>query len=69
MGPAGQNTYRKGIDEPSEWGHREMDGQAREGNGRDDLGRMSQILMRTDPTVNGGQAFSRVDRQHCVREE
>jgi|GEM_PF-3333470 len=28
--------------EPSEWGHREMDGQAREGNGRDERERTSQ---------------------------
>jgi len=57
MSIAGQSSYVKGIDEPSEWGHREMDGQAREGNGRDEQERTSQILMRTDPTVNGGAAF------------
>src|SRR6266487_3132774 len=45
------NLYGKGIDEPSEWGHREIDGQAREGNGRDDWERTSQILMRYDPTL------------------
>jgi RHS repeat-associated protein len=49
--------HRKGIDEPSEWGHREMDGQAREGNGRDERERTSQILMRADPSVNGGLFF------------
>jgi hypothetical protein len=46
-----------GADEPSEWEHREMDGQAREGNGRDERERTSQILMRTDASVNGGQPF------------
>jgi RHS repeat-associated protein len=45
------NLYGKGIDEPSEWGHREIDGQAREGNGRDEWERTSQILMRYDPTL------------------
>ncbi len=30
------------ADEPSEWGHREMDGQAREGNGRAERERTSQ---------------------------
>ncbi len=47
-----RNLYGKGIDEPSEWGHREMDGQAREGSGRDERERTSQILMRTDYTFN-----------------
>jgi RHS repeat-associated protein len=32
--------------EPSEWGHREMDGQAREGSGRDERGRTSQYAPR-----------------------
>ena len=30
LGNPAKNVYGKGIDEPSEWGHREMDGQARE---------------------------------------
>jgi RHS repeat-associated protein len=39
---AGVNVYGKGVDEPSEWRHREMDGQAREGNGRAERERRSQ---------------------------
>src|ERR1700730_3800516 len=51
------NLYGKGIDEPSEWGHGEIDGQAREGNGRDEQERTSQILMRYDPTLTQNQTF------------
>jgi RHS repeat-associated protein len=40
------SSYGKGIDEPSEWGHREMDGHACEGNRRDERQRTSQILER-----------------------
>lgn len=47
-----KNLYGKGIDEPSEWGHREMDGQACEGSGRDERERASQILMRIDYTFS-----------------
>jgi hypothetical protein len=49
--------YGKGIDEPSEWGHREMDGQACEASGRDERERTSQILMRTDYTFNPTAVF------------
>jgi len=52
-----KNVYGKGIDEPSEWGHREMDGQAREGSGRDERERTSQILMRYDPTLTQNKTF------------
>src|SRR5581483_7434368 len=38
----GVNVYGKGVAEPSEWRHREMDGQAREGNGRAERERTSQ---------------------------
>src|SRR5437773_6777579 len=38
----GPTTYYIYDGEPSEWGHREMDGQAREGNGRDERERTSQ---------------------------
>jgi RHS repeat-associated protein len=43
----GRNVHGKGIDEPSEWGAREMDGQACEGSRRAEPERTSQILMRT----------------------
>gem|GEM_PF-3126379 len=52
-----KNLYGKGIDEPSEWGHREMDGQAREGSGRDERERTSQILMRYNPTLTQNKTF------------
>jgi RHS repeat-associated protein len=44
---AGRNVYGKWIDEPSEWGAREMDGQACEGSRRAERERTSQILRRT----------------------
>src|SRR5579885_2702207 len=50
---AGVNVYGKGVDEPSEWGHREMDGQAREGNGQAERERTSQVLERVAIGADG----------------
>jgi RHS repeat-associated protein len=44
-----------------------MDGQAREGNGRDDQERRSQILMRYDPTLQDPQTiYYRQDHEGSV---
>ena len=49
------NVYGRGIDEWSEWGHRDIDGQVREGSGRAERGRTSQILYRSNH--GSGQYF------------
>jgi hypothetical protein len=51
------NVHGKGIDEPGDWEHREIDGQARKGSERDERERTSQILKRYDATLIQKQTF------------